>query len=133
MMMRTFPLILMLLLLFAAGCGDGEKDGPVRETYAVRGRLLGATEDSRAVVIDHEAIPGYMDAMTMTFPLEDERLLEGLARGDKIRFDLTVGGATVQVDNVERLPDTTRLTLRQVGPADTSAAPDTLSLPSGRQ
>ena len=130
-MIRT-PTFILVLLLFAAGCG-GEETKPLRETYAVRGQLLGATEDGRAVVIDHEAIPGYMDAMTMTFPLEDKRLLEGLAQGDKIRFDLTVGGATVQIDNVEQLSDTTRLALRSAGPADTSAAPDTLSLPPGQR
>ena len=44
------------------------------------------------VIVDHDPIPGYMDAMTrMPMAVPDTTLLSGIAAGDRIRFTLTVG------------------------------------------
>ena len=40
------------------------------------------------MTIAHDAIPGFMDAMTMPFDVEDPGLLAGLAPGDRVRFTL---------------------------------------------
>ncbi len=41
--------------------------------------------------IKHEAIPGYMPAMTMQFPIEDPEILQDLQVGDKVEGNLVVG------------------------------------------
>jgi len=40
----------------------------------------------RQVIIAHEAIPGFMDAMTMGFEVKEERLLEGIAKDQEVTF-----------------------------------------------
>lgn len=52
------------------------------------------------VSIAHEAIPGYMDAMTMPFNLKDERLLKELAEGDRISAILVVSGSRSWLEEV---------------------------------
>jgi len=47
--------------------------------------------EDRIVVIRHEAISNYMDAMTMPFKVKDANELAGLQRGSKIDFELHVG------------------------------------------
>ena len=42
------------------------------------------------VEIDHEAIPGFMPAMTMPYEVADAGLLSGIAPGDRVRGTLRV-------------------------------------------
>lgn len=56
-------------------------------TYDLRGTVVEVRE--RAVVIDHEAIPGFMDAMTMAFAAEPT-LLRGVTAGDVVEGRLIV-------------------------------------------
>jgi protein SCO1/2 len=46
--------------------------------------------DGKTAVIRHEAIPGYMPAMTMPFEARDANLLRGFKAGDTISFQLAV-------------------------------------------
>jgi hypothetical protein len=66
--------------------GDGTRENP----YVGRGIVqeLGDGE----LVIDHEMIPGWMPAMSMTFPVTDEVSLEGLAVGDPVLFSVELAG-----------------------------------------
>ena len=50
------------------------------------------------VTLDHEAIPGFMDAMTMPYKLKDANILSELHPGDVITSDLLVSqGADADV------------------------------------
>ena len=42
------------------------------------------------ITLDHGAIPGLMSAMTMTFAVADPKLLDGVAPGAKVEFDVEV-------------------------------------------
>jgi len=46
---------------------------------------------SGAITLDHEAIPGFMDAMIMTYKVDPPALSAGLHVGDKIEFDIDAG------------------------------------------
>ena len=46
---------------------------------------------SGAITVDHEAIPGFMDAMIMTYKVDPPALSAGLRVGDKIDFDIDAG------------------------------------------
>src|ERR1700722_6560883 len=59
-------------------------------TFAARGVILEIKPDHAQVVIRHEAVAGYMDAMTMPFPVKDPAALANLQRGDKVDFQLHV-------------------------------------------
>ena len=53
------------------------------------------------MLIDHEDIAGFMDAMTMTFPVTDASLLEGLDKGTRVTFRVVVDGASYEIDRIE--------------------------------
>lgn len=50
----------------------------------MRGVIVRVDIPSKLAVIDAEKIDGWMEAMTMEYPVHDPKLLEGLAPGDHI-------------------------------------------------
>ena len=134
---------LALVLLLAAGCVEPAENpaetaappapdaGPTLEAhrYAVRGVFIGPAYDGEAATVDHEAIPGYMDAMRMTLRLGESEDISGLREGDKIAFDLVEDDAVgPRMVNVERLPEDTMLELGQDSMA--TAVPEEDALPN---
>ena len=71
-------------------------------TYAVRGVVQGVAADGRGVTVKHEAIPGYMMAMTMDFPVRDTNLLTGVKAGDAVTFTLVVTGDDDWIQSIKR-------------------------------
>lgn len=82
--MRRRGCLLIVSLLFAAPCLLGE-------TYSASGLVLLADRDHLALKVSCEAIPGYMEAMVMTFPVHNSKALDGLKPGMLIDFKLDVG------------------------------------------
>ena len=58
-------------MLVAFACGGPERDKPLSEPgerlYDVRGRIEGRDASDNLIRLNHERIPGFMDAMTMEF------------------------------------------------------------------
>ncbi len=93
-------------LLLAFGC-DRESSAPppntaAQRTYSVRGVVQDIPPDHRHATIKHEAIPGYMSAMTMDFSVRDTNMLANLAPGDEINFTLVVTADTDWIENLHR-------------------------------
>ena len=76
---------LVLLPMLLAGCkqsGKGTEGASSAaavaagelKTFPVRGRIVSVDAANGMVMLDHEAIPGFMDAMTMPYKLKDPRL-----------------------------------------------------------
>ncbi|MGE0882307.1 MAG: copper-binding protein [Blastocatellales bacterium] len=61
--------------------------------YALTGKIVSVERELKQVTIEHEEIKGYMEAMTMPFPLADEKLLGKAKKGDKIQATLVIGGS----------------------------------------
>ena len=59
--------------------------------------------DGRTVVIAHEAIPNYMDAMTMPFKVKEPGELAGFKPGDKILFRLRVTDTESWVEGISKI------------------------------
>lgn len=81
--MRWRACLLTFSLLFAAR-------GVFGETYSVSGLVLLADREHLALKVSCQAIPGYMEAMVMTFPVRDSKALDGLKPGILIDFKLNV-------------------------------------------
>jgi protein SCO1/2 len=104
--MKPALLMLTLLAALAAGCkpqASSPAAGATNQTYAVRGVIQKILPDHRQVTIKHEAIPGYMAAMTMDFSVRDTNVLTGVAPGDEVSFTLVV---TPDDDWIENLKST---------------------------
>lgn len=91
--------------LLLAGCSDEQT------VYEVRGVYQGPAHGGQAVRMDHEAIEGLMEAMTMTFRVKDPRVLDGLDRGDKVTFTLVATATGTFIERISPLPDDTPLEL----------------------
>lgn len=82
------------MLAAAVGCKQ-ESPAPVApstamKTYDGRGIVQQIAPDGRKATIKHEAIPGYMAAMTMDFSVRNTNELAGIAPNDEITFKLAV-------------------------------------------
>ena len=107
----------LLLALALAACSDPAPDP--QDLVTVRGVFVEPLFDGQAARFDHEAVPGWMDAMTMPFAVSDPALVAELPRGTKVELVIdTTGGANVV--GLERLPAATELRLRDrdTAPAD---------------
>ena len=58
------------------------------QIYTVRGVVKQVQQDQKRVKIDHEEIPGFMEAMTMEFEVRDPAILTGLRPEDPVVFTL---------------------------------------------
>lgn len=64
------------------------------------GKVIALVTGSHQIVVDHEEIKGFMDAMTMGYPVEP-KLIQGLKPGDKIRF--TIDTEKRSITKIEKL------------------------------
>lgn len=87
---------LLLLPVAAIGCKRGgeqeqtqQSSGEVK-TFPIRGKVVSVNAAKGSVLLDHEAIPGFMDAMTMSYKLKDPNVLSELHAGDRITAKLLV-------------------------------------------
>lgn len=70
-------------------------------TFEATGVVRSVTPSGSHMVIRHDAIPGFMDAMTMAFAVAAPSVVEGVQRNDAIRFRFVVGTQGVVVQHVE--------------------------------
>ncbi len=73
--------------------------------FTVKGRIEGFGADRTSVIISHEDIPGYMQAMTMPFPVRDTTALSSLHTGENIRFRLHVTSENDWISDIHPLAD----------------------------
>lgn len=64
------------------------------------GLVMNITPSRTFIVIEHQDIIGFMGAMTMPFAINDENVLESIAVGDSIDFELTVTGSETYVSSI---------------------------------
>ena len=71
----------VLLLVPLAACTPPE----TVKFYPLRGTVKALQSADRIAVIQHETIPGFMESMTMEFPIKDPGEFAKLAVGQSIR------------------------------------------------
>lgn len=60
------------------------------KTFTIKGRIVSVDAAKSSVLLDHEAVPGFMEAMTMSYKLHDPSVLSELHPGDRITAKLLV-------------------------------------------
>jgi len=109
--MRTKPQFLLFGLWLGLVTGCGSKSAPPATetssatkpgvaTYAAHGIIQQIAPDRRSATIKHEAITGYMGAMTMDFPVHDTNELNKLGPNDEVAFQLAVTDTNDWIENV---------------------------------
>ncbi len=99
----------LIFTLPAVGCHSGGRaaqsaennaqSGAVKQ-YAMKGIIVGTDPAHGEVTVDTEAIPGFMDAMTMPYKVKDVNVLQDLHPGDHMNGVLLVGGESTFLDQI---------------------------------
>lgn len=96
-------LFLALAAASATSCNKSPAGNGQSQTkhYQLKGKIVSIDKQANMVNVDSEAIPGFMDAMTMPYKVKPESELERLHAGDSITADLVVqddGGWLQNID-----------------------------------
>jgi protein SCO1/2 len=92
---------LMLVAALAAGCKQSSNNAPAAneagasaagelKTFPIRGKVISVDAVKGSIVLSHQAVPGFMDAMTMAYKLKDPGIASELHPGDLITAKLLV-------------------------------------------
>ncbi|MES2659945.1 MAG: SCO family protein [Verrucomicrobiota bacterium] len=92
--MKTSLLVALVVSLGAAWAEE-------TRDFTVRGVVREAVPAKSQLVVKHEEIPGYMDAMTMPFQVRDPKILESVKAGDDITFQLHVTDKDHWIDGLK--------------------------------
>src|SRR5438270_4218070 len=98
MLLRIF---LAALLAFSGASCKNER------VFRVNGLVKEVQPERKQVKIEHENIPGYMAAMTMTFDVKDAQELRGIQPGDTILFRMVVSDKDGWIDQIKKTGTTT--------------------------
>lgn len=89
-----------LAIAVLAGCHANPKSGtqaPGSVTvYHVRGKVVSTDPASGIIVLDGDAIPGFMDAMTMPYQVKNPGIINTLHPGDTITANVLVSKSSTQ-------------------------------------
>ena len=95
-MARVFLTAAAVSLVLLSGCHSAPPPAQATSTvagfkvYHLRGKVINTNAATGEVTVAHEAIPGFMDAMTMPYKLKDVSILSELHPGDMITADVLV-------------------------------------------
>jgi len=100
--MKYLKFFLVLVLAVLAVCQpQAAASETAARTYAARGVVRQIADDRHTATIQHEAIPGYMSAMTMDFSVKNTNELNGISPADQITFNLVVGETDSWIEGVK--------------------------------
>ncbi len=109
MRLRRISFLLLIVLFVVAGChqathsSSSEAVSSPLKSFPVRGRIVAT--DPTHVTLDHAAVPGFMEAMTMSYKLKDSSIVSELHPGDLITAKILVeqdaaGFRNPQLENI---------------------------------
>jgi protein SCO1 len=93
--MRYLFLILFSIVLFTA-CQKSESPQNVSanaKRYPLSGKVVAVDKAKKKATVAHKEIPGYMEAMTMDFPVRSEDALNTMSKDSEITGELVVDNA----------------------------------------
>jgi Cu/Ag efflux protein CusF len=87
--------VFLLLIAFTVSCRSPQQaNEPVVRRYEFKGRVESLDFNKKRVIVAHQEIKGYMEAMTMSFAVKDENVLRELKSGDQMQATLVFDSAT---------------------------------------
>ncbi|HEX6126827.1 MAG TPA: SCO family protein [Pyrinomonadaceae bacterium] len=99
----------LLLTLFAALFITSCQTGPTQTAQAevkrfpIKGKVISVDRAKKKAKIDHEAIPGYMPAMEMDFPIREDWVWDELVPGAEIQAELVVDNSAKEPYWLEKI------------------------------
>ena len=99
-------MVLVLIVLFTFACADSEKPKPLsvkgEKLYSLKGKIVSRSDADNTLQIDHEAIPGFMEAMTMDYSVRGAKVAQLPPDGSVIVAKLHVVSDAYWVTDVRK-------------------------------
>lgn len=70
------------------------------QQYDLKGKVVSIDNAGKRLTVDHEAIPGFMGAMTMAYSVKDAHLLENLSVGEPITAKVVSGSGGFWLEEI---------------------------------
>lgn len=94
-------------VFFLTFCGDERKSKPLSEPgerlYTVRGKILSRDAADNTLKVDHEAIPGFMEAMVMDYSIRGAEVGSLPPDGSRIEAKLHVTDRGYWLTEIKRI------------------------------
>ena len=103
-------LLALLLLAALVACGGGESSQPKplsvpgEKLYTVRGKVLSRDAADNTLRVDHEAIPGFMEAMTMDYSVRGANVAGIAPDNSRLEAKLHVTDDAYWLTDVKTIP-----------------------------
>jgi protein SCO1 len=98
--MRFFTRANAIFILAIASVFYGCAKQPQVKHYPLHGKVMSVDKLGHELIIDSDAIPGFMQAMTMGYPVADNAMLLKVNPGDEIKADLAVSDQHIAIDQL---------------------------------
>ena len=92
----VFAFVLLVLILTSCGKPVAKEVSATAKHFTLRGKVISVDRAAKTATVEHGDIPGYMDAMTMPFPVRQDEVWDVLTPGSEIHADLVVDNANAQ-------------------------------------
>jgi len=99
MLTRAVKLVNVVVVAWLVLSGVACKN---ERSFQVNGVVKEVLPDRKRVKIEHEAIPDYMAAMTMTFDVKETNELASLQPGDKVAFRMVVTAKDGWIEQIKK-------------------------------
>jgi Cu/Ag efflux protein CusF len=83
-------LIFAVLILFLGGCSRSS-EVRAEHHFPLTGKVISINAKERTAAVDAAAIPNFMEAMTMDYPIKSQSEFNSLHVGDQIAATVDVG------------------------------------------
>lgn len=90
------PLIALALLTLAIACSKKRPDFVVAHRYTLTGTVVSVNAKDQTATVDAAAVPNFMEAMTMEYPVKSKAEFDSLRPGKKIKATLNVSASNDQ-------------------------------------
>jgi protein SCO1/2 len=97
--MRNLLIPLVAAILVLAAC----QSTPAKR-YTLTGKIDSVDKSTQTIVVNGDAVPGFMPAMSMSYKVKDPAAFNQLAAGDSITADLLKQEDDYWLENVKIAP-----------------------------
>jgi len=103
----AIKITLLLFLMTLVYCNKAPNQATAQSSgntaakrYHLKGKIVSIDKPAKMAIINGEAIPGFMDAMTMPYPVKPESQLDEIAPGDTITAYVVVDSDNGWLENI---------------------------------
>ena len=94
----------VVVLLFGISCAKMPERGAVEKKYQLEGVIVRLDAQAQTATIKHQEIKGWMEAMTMEFPVSSKEEFARLSQGQSIRANVFVRDLDYHIGDIQIEP-----------------------------